>query len=445
MRLPRPSKPNEKGVALLLAIFTFVLVAAISTELLEETQVEYISTSQSINQVKASYAARSGAELALLRVLIYKKARALAGKSLGSSAAILDKIWSFPFIWPPQLPPEATRVDREMLNDALKESLIDAPISSNITSEGAKIDVNALASPSKILAKHTRDMILKIFQNKLENDEDFDRRYRGHNFESLLNHITDWIDEDTESRNGGDERGYYRGEFDSDFIPPNQPLKTLGELHMVAEMTDDIFSILAPHITIYGVAGINVNQASKEVLKLIDPGIDDRIADEILKHIKDEQNGGPFTKLEDFIAFLEKEGLTLDQEKLQKEGVPLIFDEAINFRIVSTATVGQTSREIVAITYDFDRVKERLSELIAKDGDQKNAEPDEARKNLEEKCKERKGDDKYQCFCEDKTDPAEKQTCIDAERKRDEEQQQKEKKNSEPPKGRPDVVYWFET
>ena len=432
---------NERGVALLMAIFTFVLVAAISMELLEETQVEYLSSSQNINQVKAYYAAKSGAELALLRILIYKKARALAGDSLGQQGHVLDKVWSFPFIWPPILPPEATLVDKQLLNDTIKESYIDVGISSRISSESSKIDVNALGSKSKILAKHTRELLLKLFQNRMDNNEEFGRRFRGYNFETLVNHLTDWVDEDNESKNGGDERSYYR-DLDGDTIPPNQPFKTLPELHMVEEMTDELYDVLEPNITIYGVAGINVNQASKQVLMLIDKGIDEKIADEIIKHIKDEKDGGPFAKLEDFFEFLQKQGLTLDLEKQKKEGAPLIFDEPLNFRVVSTATVGQTSREIVAITYDFDRVKKRLAELIAKDneGSGQNGENSQ----LEQKCKDKKDEEKFNCLCEEKTEQNEKQQCIDEARKKAEATKEQEKKKNEPPKGKPTVVYWSE-
>lgn len=439
---------NQRGVAILLALFTFVLVSAVAMELLEETQVEYISASQSINQIQSYYAAKSGVELSLLRILMYKKARFLAGDNLGPQAAMLDKIWQFPLIWPPQLPDHATIVDKELLKSTLTESLIKAPFATQISVEGSKIDLNALGSKSKILADNSRNLILELFRNKMEADEQFRTRYRSFDFERLVNNITDWVDEDNESKNGGDEKGYY-SKIDSDEIPPNQPFKTTDEIHMVAEMTDDLFDVLSKSVTIYGIAGINVNQADKEILRAIDPGIDERIADEIIARRNDPEKGGPFAKLEDFTSFLQSQGLTLDQEKLKKEGIPLVFGESLNFRVTSTAAVGQTRREIVAIVYDFDRVKERLSEILKEDEENTSGENEDGKDDSEsEECKDKEGDEKYECLCKNETGD-DKDDCIASQKQKDqkkssEQNGDEEGKKKEPPKGRPNVVFWFE-
>ena len=44
---------NQRGVAILVAVFTFILVSAIAVELLEETQIEYITAAQSIKSIEA--------------------------------------------------------------------------------------------------------------------------------------------------------------------------------------------------------------------------------------------------------------------------------------------------------------------------------------------------------------------------------------------------------
>lgn len=439
---------NQKGVAILLAIFTFVFVTAIAMELLENTQVEYITSAQSMNRLQAYYGAKAGAEISLLRVLMYQKARHLAGKSLGSNAHVLEKIWQFPLIWPPQALPNATIVDKELLKAVIDDSLLTTPFATSISSEGAKIDINALGSDIKVLADNSRKLVQKVFDDKLESDENFRERYNNFDFEKLLNHIADWVDEDSESKVGGDESNYYDSQGLDDEIPPNQAFKTMDELHQVEGMTDEIFELLAPHITIYGIAGINVNQASKEILMSLGLGIDDKMADEVIARRDDPEKGGPFTKLEDFVGFLEGLGLTLDQKKLEEENIPLLFDKTLNFRIVSTAQAGQTSREIVAIVYDFDRVKERVADLKKKQDAKGNDEDDNGSgdsqdESLAEKCKDKKDDEKYDCLCQNSAND-EKQSCIDRERKKDQEAEKEKKKKNKPPQGRPNVVYWFE-
>ena len=84
----------------------------------------------------------------------------------------------------------------------------------------------------------------------------------------------DWVDEDKESRNGGDERGRYP-DISSDFIPPNQPFKTVKEMHMVRGMQEMFYKILEGSFTIFGTKGVNVNYASKDVLMALDPTMTD--------------------------------------------------------------------------------------------------------------------------------------------------------------------------
>lgn len=439
---------NQRGVALLIAIFTFVLVAALSMELLEDTQVDYISANQSIHRLRSYYTAKSGVEMSLLRILIYQKAVHLAGEALGTNASILDQLWSFPFVWPPVLPPEASGVDESLLNSAIEDSLIDGAIATQIVSEGSKLDINDLASPSKTLAKNTKEQILRIFSQRTDGDDAFADLYRGFNFEELVNHMTDWIDEDSESLNGGAEKSYYR-DITSDSIPPNKPFKTLEELHMVEGMTDEIFAVLAPQITVYGVAGIQVNTAKKEILMSIDAGITEEIADKIIERRNDPDQGGPFPDLKTFLAFLDSLGLTLDQENVEKERVPLIFDKHINFRITSTGVVGKTTREIVAIVYDFDRVKERVAAQIKKDddsgGNENGNSTDPARQALEEKCKGKVGEERFECLCQNAEEGQARENCINNEKqKAGGNNNDSNKKKSAPPTGRPNVVFWFE-
>lgn len=445
--LPSPLKvlKNQRGIALMMAIFTFVLVSSISMELLEETQVEYITASQGVNRLKAYYAAKTGVELGLLRILIYKKALALAGDAI-PDPSILTQIWQFPFVWPPVLGDNISRVSRDLVETSVKESLIDTQIAVTISSEGSKIDINDLGSPSKALAESTHKQILRIFENKVQNDEAFEELYGGFDFNELVNNLADWVDEDRDGRNRGDEASLY-AELKSEELPPNQPFKTIKELHMVAGMTDDLYEVLAPHITVYGVAGIQVNSASKEVLRSIDAEITEEVADEILKHIADTENGGPFSKEEDFIKFVQDQGVELDSEKLKENGIPLIFGTDINFRLVANGAVGNTTREIVAIVYDFDTVKARLKDIISKDTSQNDDQTEDDKQKaaeLAEECKDEEGDDKFECLCREKSGQ-EKQDCISAEKKKAESGNSNGNQKKDPPKGRPNVVYWHET
>ncbi len=358
---------NQTGSALLMALFTTTVLMVIATEIMYQTTVETKVSAHGINQLKAYYAARAGIELGLFRVHLFRTAVATFGDAIPDKS-MLDMIWNFPFAWPPPVPEETSMVDKDMIKTSVKESLMQAEYTLFIESEGSKIDINDLGSDSTVVAESTRALLLQMFKSRIESDDDFADRYRSFDFERLLNNIADWIDENAESRNGGDEKSAYQ-EIRNEYIPPNGPFKTVGELHMVADMTDDLYEIIVPRITVYGSKGINVNYASKEVLQSLSAGITSEIADKIIE-ARSKPERGPFKNLEDFVGFLNGVGIQgnpfLDGKE---EKVPLLFDPEYNFRIRAAGKSGPVVREIMALTYDFDQVKERLGEFLQKQSD----------------------------------------------------------------------------
>lgn len=359
-RLRRPLK-NQKGMAILMALTAIVLMTFVAVEVSYDTNVEYLVASQQVNRLKAYYAARSGVEISLLRILIYKKALGAFGSQLGSNKSMLDPIWSFPFSWPPVLPDDMNSVSKGMIDDVIAESTMDAQYLATIEPEGGKIDINDLGSEIESLRAATKAQILKIFETELQNNESFSRNMTGYNFEELVNNIADWIDPNKESLNGGSESGYYQNVQNSDFIPPNQPLKTLEELHMVSGMTDQIFDVLSKRITVFGVKGINVNYAPKEVLMGLDYSITEEIAEELIARRNNPDQGGPYQNQEDFFNFAQN--LNVNVQAIENTGIPLMFGEEFNFRIRSTGQFANVTRDITVITYDYDNLMERYIEL----------------------------------------------------------------------------------
>lgn len=409
---------NQKGVALLVAIFAMMLLLFLAIEVSYDTQVEYVASSQRINRLKSYYAAKSGVELGLLRVLIYKKAVAQFGETLKNAGgmSLLDQIWQFPFTWPPVLPENASSIDKSQVKDIIKESSMDAKFMLTIESEGGKIDINDLSSTSKKIAESTRAQIAQIFQAKIDRDQEFSREYAGFNFDELLNNLTDWIDEDSDGLNGSDESTEY-SEINSRFIPPNQPFKTMNEMRMVKGMDDTLFNLLKERVTIYGIKGVNVNYSKKEVLEALDPQFqnDPEIIKLILERRKDPTQGA-FKNEEDFISFLESNGINTDN--FNSAEIPLYFDPEYNFRIISTGNFANSTREITAIIYDYEGIKDRYMQIL-------DTRDDDANKQGDSPGDTNKDGDQGQT-----QDPNKKKEA--------------EKKKINVPTGRPSVVYWSE-
>jgi general secretion pathway protein K len=349
------------------------LIALLATEVSFDATAEYLIANDEVKKVQAYYCAKAGVQVSLLRINIYQQVIQQFGKQLGGGAQMLEMVWRMPFAWPPIIPDEVSRVDKDLIDKTISESLMECQYRTDIYSETSKIDLNDLVSPSKSLSETTKKQLIRLLENRFAAEDDFARENRDLKPEEIVNNIIDWMDSDSEGLNGADEKSYY-AEMESDSIPPNQPLKTLDELHMIHGISDGIFDYLSPQVTVYGIKGVQVNYASEDILRSIDPQITEEVAKEIKKRRDDPQLGGIFKDDNDFLGFLNGKGV--DTNRFNETKIPLIFDAEYNFRIRAIGLAGSssrpTTREIIAIAYDFDKVKQRLGEIIAKDKAEQN-------------------------------------------------------------------------
>lgn len=370
----------------MIALFTVTILMVMAMEIVHQSTVEFLISSQQVNQVKAYYAARSGVEISLLRLHIYKKAMAAFGAQIPDKSK-LEMIWSTPFAWPPPVPDELNAVDKDLVADSVKNSSMKSTYIAVISAEGSKIDLNDLASPSEKIRAATRKLLLQVFTSRTESDnaseDPWAKEYRDFNFEELVNNMADWADADTDAVAGGAENRFYQQNEIPD-LPPNRPFQSVKELHMVAGMTDGIYDVIAPRVTTYGSKAVNINHASKEILMALDASINSEIADKIIAS-RSDPNRGPFRDLKDFIGFLTPlgvpEGAFIDLENDNKPLLPLAFDPEFNFRIEALGTAGKVTRKITAIAYDFDQVKTRLADALRAERPTPSPTPDTGQPN----------------------------------------------------------------
>jgi general secretion pathway protein K len=268
-------------------------------------------------------------------------------------------------MWPPVVPNEISSVDKDEIQASVKASNMQGQYLSTIEAESGKVDLNDLGSPLKGVVENTRRQLMQLFAARQESDEEFARRHRGTDFNEIITNIKDWVDEDKVSDDGSPESMRYGSMGSGDKFPPNQAFKTMQELHMVAGMTDEFYELLAPRVTIFGSKGINVNYAPKDVLKSLDPlQFTDERVDQLVE-ARSNPMRGPFKNDEDFLGYLRSIGIRDDWYKDDK-GQPLVlllYGPEYNFRIRSTGRSGKVQRDITAVVYDFDRVKDRMREL----------------------------------------------------------------------------------
>lgn len=362
-----PGLRSERGMALMIAVFAVVLMSAILVEITKDTSIDYVVANHQVNRVRAYYAAKSAVEMSLLRIMLYKQAVVALGDSLGGNKGMLDPIWSFPFMWPPTVAvnDKVTEVDKSTLNEVVKESFMTAQYAVTIAPEGGKLDINDLGSDVKALKQSMIKQVVKIFESEVEHNEEFAKEYRGYNFQELVNNIADYIDEDKQGLNGGDESAPYR-DFNEPGVemPPNRALRTVDELHMVGGMTDVFYNILAPRVTVYGTKGVNVNFADKDTLMSLDPTMTEEAVTKAISRRSNPKEGGPFKNEQDFFGFIANYGVNV--KAIQESKVPLLFDIEFNFRIQASGISQNVKRDITVVTYDFPNLANRFAEMLDK-------------------------------------------------------------------------------
>ncbi len=353
---------NEKGAAIMVALFMFTIITMVLASITKETTVEALGASQKLSDLRAQYTAKAGLELGLLRVLMYKQAVHQLKDKL-KDTSMLDEIWSFPFTWPPPPLDGLTKVDQSNIKKVQDKSFLkNVEYQMSIEPQDGGLNPNDLASPIEALAKGTRKQLLTLFERKYIDDLEFERRYPTETLESALNNIKDWADLDTTSDNGRGELDVYEDLYEIDF-PPNTQLKSINQLKLIPEITDELFDILKNNITLVGVKSININQATKEQLLSLssDPNWSDEIVDELMTN-RSLENYAPET-FEEYVT-----GAGLDYNELLENNPAFVFSAPLNFKIEVFGLAGRSQKALTAYTFDMDQLIDPLiKQLEAQD------------------------------------------------------------------------------
>lgn len=352
---------NKSGIAIITAILALSFMTYLATEVTYDATVEYLVHSQDLKRLKAYYAARSGIEISLLRIKAYQQVSQKLGKN-AASYPMINMIWQFPLQFPLPISESMGMMSKDEFKEANEASFFDTNFDTQISDEGSKIDLNDLVSPSKVLRDTARKLLLNTFAQEVENNKRFESKYRNFRFEELVNQIADFMSDKRSSLNGGDKGAIYKDEYQG--YPPNRGFRTVSELRIIPLMDEDLFKVLENKITIFGLKGINPNTASKDILMSLDPGIDSRVADELIKRRENENEGGQFKSAEDFWQAVDRFGARLQGDPKE---IPIVTDSLVSFKIKSTGVYGNVRTQIEAIVTDVDRVASRVSDMVKKE------------------------------------------------------------------------------
>lgn len=241
-------KPDERGIALLLALLVLTLLVALILEFDAEARREYREAAAFRDHFKATVLARASVQAA--RAVLQQDL--LRDKLAGQSYDAPTDLWAFP-------------ITNYQIGDGF--------LTAQIEDERGKLNLNDLAGAADPNARKTKvQRVKRLFELVQVNPE-------------LVDAIVDWVDADEVPEPGGAETQYYQT-LRPAYRAANGPFKSLLELQVVKGMTPEIVTKLSRVVTVYppdGESWININTADPLVIQALDPAITQTMASEIIQ------------------------------------------------------------------------------------------------------------------------------------------------------------------
>lgn len=259
-------RPDERGIALLLALLVLALLVALILEFDTDARREYRDAAAFRDNFKATVLSRAAVQAA--RGVLQQDL--VRDKQTGQFYDAPTDLWAFP-------------IERYAIGDGF--------MTAKIEDERGKLNLNDLASIDPN-AKKGKILRVKRLFHLLQINPD------------LVDAIVDWVDVDDIPEPAGAESIYYQSLRPS-YRAANGPLQTIREMRLIKGMTPEIIDKLLQYVTVYpqeGESRVNINTADFIVLQALDPRISQSMAGEIIqsrpfKTLQDLDRVGSFAEI----------------------------------------------------------------------------------------------------------------------------------------------------
>lgn len=364
-------------MALIMVLSTIVFIILIIQGTVFDTQVEYRSAISELNSLRAYYAAKSGMEVNILRVKTYTKITDTYSSHIKPFQAAVDLIWQFPFQWPPPIPSETNSRNKGDLAQIKENSFMQASFITTIKPENSRIDINDLASPIPSLRKWTFEVLYRLMYHLRLQNQKLAEEIQEAEITEILHNIKNYVDPDTQLE---------RSQLSEPNSNANRSLVSLEELHEVEGISDYLYAVIAPFITIYGEKGLNINTAPVQLIQALHNELPIELAEEIVALRSNTANPIIFTE-DSFRQFLHEKGFydlakyllppkkksqttsTASQtENPEQESTSYIyFDAPHNFRMQSIGIAGKSKKTLTATYFNTAYSLTRTRTLMEKE------------------------------------------------------------------------------
>jgi len=366
----------------MVVLSTITLMIVIVQQIAFETQVEYRNGISHYHSLRAYHSAKSGVELALLKILTYRKIHQLIGNKnlesvLGPQSNELvrqytDQIWQVPFSWPPVTPPDLSDIRKGEIQNLIDESLLDMSYSVQITAENSRLNLNDMISPIPQIREWTRNMFYNLLIHLRNENIWLQEKYSVNDLKDVQQNII------TAIRDPGHVLG--------------RPLTHFSELEKIEGISTELIEWIRPYISFYSIGGIHLQYANPMIIQSLHENIDKNMAEQLVirRDNADQQEESPralseFNQVESLwdnqnLNFLIPTYSESRGNEPELHSVVFNYGTPQNFRITSRGTSGQNFHVIEAVFYDpnstFNRIFEQMNRLKEKSGYQAPAEDD---------------------------------------------------------------------
>ena len=343
-------KKRERGAVLLVILAVASMILPLVQAVWLDSKIEREFNRYRMNELQARYNAQSGLGLSLLRIYIFKGIEKTISGSWDSVARpLLDRIWLFPFVWPMAPPEEWLEGDKQNLQGYADRSFLKGAYGLSIAPEDRLLDLNSLSSAFEPLRNFTYEALFQLLLSAQERSPELKDKYQPKDFARILNNLSDWTDEDSQSQNGGSEELVEEGQ-----LPLNRSFISVEEIKKVPGLSREIYDILEPHVTVHGAGALNINYASKDILRALN--IPENFVESILSRTQiTSEYYDPYLSQKAFCDEMDKLGSAFcETVKNSYETLDLLnFGYPVAFRIKSSGEYKGRLAELEALLYDL--------------------------------------------------------------------------------------------
>ena len=344
----------------MVTLTTIVLLIVILQQIAFDSKIEYESGASYYHSFRAYHASKSGIELALFKILIYKKVISyLNNKSQDSALTPFINqyykyahwIWNQPLIWPIKISPDLSEARQSELQDKIEKSLFQTSYQTKIEAESSKLNLMDIVHPA---SEDIRNWAKATFYNLIVNTREKSRWFQDN---YSINEIQELIEEV--------EKMLHPAIWNK--MTQTYSIHQLDDLKHIENKNPEWIEWIRPYVTLYSEGGLNAQWAESLILQSLHNSMTDEKAQSMIdQKIEDDIYISDFKSLKQFFVENEMESAMLPYEDQELPLKDLVFNFAPPqiFKIISIGESSNISHKTEVILYDSEHIIHRTYKLM---------------------------------------------------------------------------------